>query len=284
MFVLILSVELVVYELLNASVPPSLFLPRNTHPNPTCEGLADMIFFLSPALSAYGCSFEDNLCIWTQGAEDDLDWQRRSGPTETPNTGPAGDHTSGTGQYLYIESSPPSVKGNVAQLKSLLLPPAGEKGYCFSFWYHMFGATVGSLKMILKTTDPLSKTTSGNQGDEWQVVQTHVTLQKVHQVILEATVGGGAGDIALDDISFVSGPCPASVIKLYGHGNGLCNRACTYYSEQKYRLAALVSQIHHITEMKGGVYVYMTPFFFFFLGGKATKRADRLVRTIFHIL
>ncbi|XP_029929833.1 apical endosomal glycoprotein-like [Myripristis murdjan] len=78
----------------------------------------------------------------------------------------------------------------------------------------MFGATVGSLKMILKTTDPLSKTTvwqqSGNQGDEWQVVQTHVTLQKVHQVILEATVGGGAGDIALDDISFVSGPCPAS--------------------------------------------------------------------------
>lgn len=35
-------------------------------------------------------------------------------------------------------------------------------------------------------------------------------LQKVHQVVLEATVGGEAGDIAIDDISLVSGPCPAS--------------------------------------------------------------------------
>lgn len=37
-----------------------------------------------------------------------------------------------------------------------------------------------------------------------------MTLQKVHQVILEATVGGEAGDIAIDDISLISGPCPAS--------------------------------------------------------------------------
>lgn len=63
-----------------------------------------------------------------------------------------------TGKYLYIESSSPSIKGDSAQLKSSLLPPAGEKGYCFSFWYHMFGATVGSLKMFLQTSDPLEKT------------------------------------------------------------------------------------------------------------------------------
>lgn len=51
---------------------------------------------------------------------------------------------------------------------------------------------------------------SGNQGDEWQRAYIHVTLQEVHQVIVEATVGGEAGDIAIDDISFISGPCPAS--------------------------------------------------------------------------
>lgn len=51
---------------------------------------------------------------------------------------------------------------------------------------------------------------SGNQGDEWLRVQSHVTSQNVHQVILEATVGGEAGDIAIDDISLVGGPCPAS--------------------------------------------------------------------------
>lgn len=41
-------------------------------------------------------------------------------------------------------------------------------------------------------------------------MQSHVTLQKVHRVVLEATVGGEAGDIAIDDISFINGPCPAS--------------------------------------------------------------------------
>lgn len=41
-------------------------------------------------------------------------------------------------------------------------------------------------------------------------MQSHVTLQKVHQVILEATVGGEAGDVAIDDISLISGPCSQS--------------------------------------------------------------------------
>lgn len=57
------------------------------------------IVFHSSALSACGCSFEDSLCVWVQGAADELDWLSRSGPTETPNTGPAGDHTTGKGHF-----------------------------------------------------------------------------------------------------------------------------------------------------------------------------------------
>nr|XP_023010426.2 MAM and LDL-receptor class A domain-containing protein 1 [Maylandia zebra] len=178
-----------------------------------------------PALASFGCSFEDGLCAWVQGAEDQLDWLSGAGPTQTSNTGPAGDHTSSKGKYLYIESSSPSIKGDSAQLKSSLLPPAGEKGYCFSFWYHMFGATVGSLKMFLQTSDPLEKTLvwqkSGNQGDEWLQVQSHVNLQKVHQVVLEAAVGGEAGDIAIDDISLSPGACPVS--DLCDFEDGSCN-------------------------------------------------------------
>ncbi|XP_075339459.1 MAM and LDL-receptor class A domain-containing protein 1 [Odontesthes bonariensis] len=178
-----------------------------------------------PALPSFSCTFEDGLCVWVQGAEDELDWLSRSGPTETPNTGPAGDHTTGKGIYLYINSSPQSIKGKSAQLKSSLLPPAGDQGYCFTFWYHMFGATVGSLRMVLQSTDPLEKTLVwqklGNQGDEWLLVQSHVTLQRVHQVVLEATVGGEAGDIAIDDISLIHGPCPAS--DLCDFEEGSCN-------------------------------------------------------------
>lgn len=170
--------------------------------------------FEPPALSSIGCSFEDGLCSWLQGAEDNLDWTFSSGPTETPNTGPTGDHTTGNGKYLYLNTSSASKKGNKAQLKSSVLPPAGEHGYCFSFWYHMFGPTVGSMKVFLQVADPFEKTLvwqrSGNHGDQWLLMQSHMTIEKEHQLILEATVGGEAGDVAIDDISLADGPCPVS--------------------------------------------------------------------------
>lgn len=41
-------------------------------------------------------------------------------------------------------------------------------------------------------------------------MQIHVTSLNAHQLILEATVGGEAGDIAIDDVSLTSGLCPTS--------------------------------------------------------------------------
>ncbi|CAL8320128.1 unnamed protein product, partial [Arctogadus glacialis] len=171
--------------------------------------------FQPPALSNYSCTFEEGLCGWEQGSQGQLEWLRTSGPTDTPNTGPSGDHTNGTGKYLYIESSPPSQKGNVAWLKSQLLAPAGEDGYCLTFWYHMYGATVGSLRVVLQKVDPYEQTTAwqlnGSQGRDWQMGRLHVTDQpRVHLAILEARVGGETGDIAVDDVKLVSGPCAAS--------------------------------------------------------------------------
>lgn len=61
------------------------------------------------------------------------------------------------GKYLHIKSSHPSLKGSRAQLKSAVLPPAGKDGYCFTLWYHMFGATVGDLKIFLRTVDTLEE-------------------------------------------------------------------------------------------------------------------------------
>lgn len=54
-----------------------------------------MCLFL--ALPSYNCTFEIDMCGWVQGVTDNFDWQRRSGPTETHNTGPTGDHTTGSG-------------------------------------------------------------------------------------------------------------------------------------------------------------------------------------------
>lgn len=49
---------------------------------------------------------------------------------------------------------------------------------------------------------------AGFQGNDWHVAQKHVTLQEVHQILIEASVGGEAGDIAIDDLSFTEGACP----------------------------------------------------------------------------
>ncbi|MFT7812312.1 MAM and LDL-receptor class A domain-containing protein 2-like isoform X1 [Arapaima gigas] len=167
-----------------------------------------------PALSALGCSFDEHACSWLQAANDDLDWVRWTGPSSTPNTGPTGDHISDLGYYLYMESSSPSEEGQVAEVRSPLLPPAGHQGYCLTFWFHMFGATVGTLKSFLHESGSPQRTLvwqrAGTQSDQWQVAHIHITLQKVHQVVMKASVGGWAGDIGLDDISFISGSCPFS--------------------------------------------------------------------------
>lgn len=47
----------------------------------------------------------------------------------------------------------------------------------------------------------------GSQGNEWHVAQRHVILQEVHQILIKASVGGEAGDIAIDDLSFTEGAC-----------------------------------------------------------------------------
>ncbi|KAK3546332.1 hypothetical protein QTP70_025671, partial [Hemibagrus guttatus] len=172
-----------------------------------------------PALSTVGCSFEEDLCRWVHGSTGEFHWLRKSGPTETVNTGPAGDHTSGTGYYLYIKSSTPDKRGSIAQLMSPVLPPAGKNGYCLKIQYHMFGATVGSLNIILHSVESRVSTVVwqrvGSQGNEWHVGQRHVTLQEVHQILIEASVGGEAGDIAIDDLSFTEGACV--------HTDGLCD-------------------------------------------------------------
>nr|KAG5700288.1 hypothetical protein BaRGS_002634 [Batillaria attramentaria] len=46
-----------------------------------------------------GCDFEDpGLCGWSQDENDDFDWTWTSGGTPTTDTGPDGDHTTGSGQ------------------------------------------------------------------------------------------------------------------------------------------------------------------------------------------
>ena len=43
------------------------------------------------------CDFDYDLCGWINVGGDDFDWIQWSGTTSSANTGPSGDHTTGSG-------------------------------------------------------------------------------------------------------------------------------------------------------------------------------------------
>ncbi|KAG1653212.1 MAM and LDL-receptor class A domain-containing protein 1 [Nymphon striatum] len=101
------------------------------------------------------CTFEEpDICGWSQGERNDhFDWTRYRLSTLSGNvgTGPSYDHTFQSknntvlgGYYMYIESSTPRKRGDMAFLYSPVFPASYSTTYqCFSFWYHMYGQTTG---------------------------------------------------------------------------------------------------------------------------------------------
>ena len=81
------------------------------------------------------CDFETDFCSWETKGLGDFEWTRTTSSTLSDNTGPPGDHTTGAGYYIYIESSSPQKPGDRAVLASPLIPPTTAS--CLVFYYHM---------------------------------------------------------------------------------------------------------------------------------------------------
>lgn len=155
----------------------------------------------------------------------DFDWRRESGstPSGTIGTGPSFDHTLGpgmegkvipytrtrnlkylfTGHYMYIESSFRNVN-DTARLISPVFDQV-EENVCLEFYYHMFGETIGSLRVYVKRDSDSwnfsQKTTvfskSGNQGNKW-----HRTFQELGIIDEDFQVRNKFKKICFDEISF----------------------------------------------------------------------------------
>ena len=64
------------------------------------------------------CDFENGLCDWTHDANAETKWIWQSGSTDSTETGPSRDHTTGTsgGHYIYLEAS--TKKNYTARIRS----------------------------------------------------------------------------------------------------------------------------------------------------------------------
>ncbi|XP_019646180.1 PREDICTED: enteropeptidase-like, partial [Branchiostoma belcheri] len=124
--------------------------------------------------SVFNCDFELGLCGWRQAHDDNFDWIRHSGSTPSDDTGPSADHTTGSGYYIYIETSSGS-SGSVARVISPLVTTTSAK--CVQFWYHMYGRDVNRLRVYMKTGSSLGNpvwTRTGAQGNQWRSGQVDI--------------------------------------------------------------------------------------------------------------
>ncbi|MEZ4438470.1 MAG: MYXO-CTERM sorting domain-containing protein [Polyangiaceae bacterium] len=175
-----------------------------------------------------------NACVltglWTNDTTDDFDWIVDVNGTVSGGTGPSGDHTTGSGNYLYTETSDTACNGvNVANLLSPTINLAGATAPVFTFWYHMLGATMGNLHVDV------------NDGTQWITdivppITDNVNLwQQTPPISLSPWVGmtvqirlrsEGAtsftGDMAIDDFDLFEASIDIAVQSV----DGLVESAC----------------------------------------------------------
>ncbi|XP_071503080.1 MAM and LDL-receptor class A domain-containing protein 1-like [Diadema antillarum] len=160
------------------------------------------------------CNFDYGVCGWEQETDDDFDWSRNNGSTSSYDTGPSGDHTTGYGSYMYIETSSPRSDGDVARLRSpAYLANNTYDPYCLTFWYHMYGNTISTLNVMI--ADAMGDSTYqlysmyGQRGDMWQRAKVNFdSYFLLFNIIMEGVCGSSyTGDIGVDDISLSSGYC-----------------------------------------------------------------------------
>ncbi|PAA80981.1 hypothetical protein BOX15_Mlig025956g4, partial [Macrostomum lignano] len=164
------------------------------------------------------CTFEadDSMCgYYSNPISGNFTWRRQQGPTQTKNTGPSVDRTTQTSNGHYALASAAGIASGLAtKLISPLHHPLRSVG-CVRFFYHMYGAQMGTLRVRTKVeqngeSDPIFEL-SGNQGDTWFMGSASLEGLSAGSwvLIFEAEVGSGIlSDIALDDVVVSEKPCP----------------------------------------------------------------------------
>jgi hypothetical protein len=143
---------------------------------------------------------------WVQASGDDIDWSVTNlASTPSGGTGPsAGDHTSGSGIYLFTEAS--GCSNQVAILESPCFDLGAVTCPQVSFWYHMSGINMGTMTLEINAGSGWDTlwVASGDQGGAWQ--QASVSLAAYTGLGAQFRITGRTGpgfesDMSIDDFS-----------------------------------------------------------------------------------
>jgi len=156
----------------------------------------------------------DNYMVGTPGtflggwsndpSTDDHDWYVNSGVTGSNGTGPSGDNTSGSGNYLYVEAS--SFNNQTANLFSKCLDLNNLNQPELTYYYHMNGFNMGELHLDININGvdllDIIPPKIGSQGANWIRETVDLTPYKGNvKLIFRGIVGNGfQSDIAIDDV------------------------------------------------------------------------------------
>ncbi|XP_061590452.1 apical endosomal glycoprotein [Cololabis saira] len=158
--------------------------------------------YSSSSPTGLSCNFEDGLCAWYQDKSDNFDWTMVSGV----------DHTTGGGTSLAVDVWNPSLRGVLGRLISFPQAP-GPTDYCLSFFYKLYGPNTGVLNVKLMDStghEIVLWTRSGAHGNMWHEAHCPIPSQlAIFQLMFEAVRSGFDGQISIDDVAFLNGPCTA---------------------------------------------------------------------------
>ena len=179
----------------------------------------------------------DNGVGLTNWTGDDGDWLTWSGYTWSNNTGPQGDHTTGSGNYWYVEASSPNYPDMYFVSQTDTFDISQTPGQILSFWYHMYGNTMGELNIWIGDNNGWLKidATNGDQGDQWHL--KYIDLDSLgiignFTIAFEGITGSSwASDIAIDDL-YIGDPysigCVDTAALNYDPLAAVDDGSCTY--------------------------------------------------------
>lgn len=175
---------------------------------------------------------------WSRESSNFQNWYVGNGtaPTTEPTTGPNSDHTPGGTRFVFAEATGGS-SGDTMAVITPCIDLAATNAPRLVFWYHMFGAQMGSFRVQVDNfntgTSTVVWTQSGQQqgsaNADWLETSVDLTAfagDLVQIRFISQRGSGNLSDVALDDVViFDPLPTDVGVVDLSPEGEGCYSAA-----------------------------------------------------------